>query len=210
MKIFISHSSYDKWIARQLSSQLTDRGHETFLDEKDIDTGDSIYDSLQTHLADCDELLILISPVSLKSHWVFIEIGGAKALGKRIVPLLFHVEANEIPQPISQLLARDINEIEKYYAELDQRTSGKAAPKYKKTPSRKKNGDFAVGDRVRIADVEHLTDDDKQKSPKWVEGMDKYSGAVAEIVKIKTPDNVRLSVDDNKYWWSVRWFTKAD
>ena len=41
MKIFISHSSYDKWVARQISHRLIEKGHTTFLDEKDIKTGDS-------------------------------------------------------------------------------------------------------------------------------------------------------------------------
>src|SRR6267378_5040048 len=118
MKIFISHSSYDKWTARQISRQLEDQQHQTFLDEKDIKTGDSIDASIQEHLKDSDHLLIIISPVSLKSHWVFIEIGSAKALGKRIVPILFHIEPNEVPNAISQLLARDINDIDIYYKEL--------------------------------------------------------------------------------------------
>jgi hypothetical protein len=66
MKVFISHSSYDKWAARQISQQLEEKGHDTFLDEKDITTGDSIDASIQKHLKSSDDLLILISPVSLK------------------------------------------------------------------------------------------------------------------------------------------------
>jgi 3-methyladenine DNA glycosylase AlkC len=42
MKVFISHSSHDKWVARQMSRMLVQKGHVTFLDEKDIKTGDSI------------------------------------------------------------------------------------------------------------------------------------------------------------------------
>lgn len=210
MRVFISHSSHDKWIAGQISSQLNERGHETFLDAKDIDTGDSIDDSLQTNIADCDELLIVISPISLKSQWVFIEIGGAKALGKRIIPILLHIQPNEIPKPISQLLARDINDIEKYYGELDNRVRGEATPRAKKTPSRKKIGVFSVGDRVKIAEVEHLTDGDKRQGPGWVDEMDKYSGVITEIIMIKANKNIRLSVDDQEYWWTARWLTKTD
>ena len=36
MKIFVSHSSHDKWVARQISNLLEAEGHETFLDAKDI------------------------------------------------------------------------------------------------------------------------------------------------------------------------------
>jgi len=209
MKIFISHSSHDKWIARQIAVQLSDRGHETFFDEKDIDTGESIDRALQENLAACDELIILISPSALKSHWVFIEIGGAKSLGKRIIPILLHVEPNEIPQPISELRCRDINEIDKYYNELHARSSGEPVPRGGKVVSRKRVGAFCVGDRVRVVDVEHLTDDDRDRSPKWVNGMNKYSGAVTEIGMIKAKDFIRLTVDDGKYWWSTRWLNRV-
>lgn len=47
MILFVSHSSIDKWVARQLSKQLESEGHETFLDEKDIKTGDSIDSEIQ-------------------------------------------------------------------------------------------------------------------------------------------------------------------
>jgi hypothetical protein len=216
MKIFISHSSYDKWVARQISRQLEEQRHQTFLDEKDIKTGDSIDASIQSHLKDSDHLLIIISPSSLKSHWVFIEIGGGKALGKRIVPILFHVEPNEVPSAISQLLARDINDIDTYYQELSAAQStpsqkGARSPRRKKIvlrPVTHEVVEFKVGDKVRLAQVEHLTDDDKTLTPKWMDEMDKYSGTQATITQINTPNNVRLSVDDGKYWWATRWFTK--
>jgi hypothetical protein len=216
MKIFISHSSYDKWVARQISRQLEEQSHQTFLDEKDIKTGDSIDGSIQSHLKDSDHLLIIISPSSLKSHWVFIEIGGAKALGKRIVPILFHIEPNEVPTAISQYLARDINDIDTYYQELPVMKSAAAkkaatSPRRRKIVSRPKaheSVEFKVGDKVRLAQVEHLTEEDKTLTPKWMDQMDKYSGSQATITEIKTPNNVKLSVDNGKFWWSTRWFTK--
>jgi hypothetical protein len=99
VKIFISHSSYDKWVARQIARQLEDNGYVTFLDEKHIQTGEPIEAAVHANLADSDEVLILISTASLKSHWVFIEIGAARALQKHIIPILFHIQPNEIPQP---------------------------------------------------------------------------------------------------------------
>ena len=50
MKIFISHSSKDKWAARRISQDLNGLGAETFLDEKDIKTGESIDESIKKHL----------------------------------------------------------------------------------------------------------------------------------------------------------------
>lgn len=219
MKVFISHSSHDKWVARQIATQLKERGHATFLDEKDIKTGDSIDDSIQKHLRASDDLLVLLSPASLESKWVFIEIGGAKALDKRIVPVLFHVAPNDVPQVITKHLARDINEIDRYYDELERREEGlppKKAPKptQKQKHARTHDG-FAVGDRVRILDVSLLTQEDKDMMPKWRPVMDKYSGAETTITEIPferftdPSDQVKIAADNGDFMWATRWFRKV-
>lgn len=67
---------------------------------------------------------------------------------------------------------------------------------------------FKVGDKVRLAQVEHLTEEDKARSPKWVTYMDKYSGAVGVIIKVISSGVVKLTVHDGQFNWSTRWFTK--
>jgi hypothetical protein len=214
MKIFISHSSYDKWVARQISEELGRRGHKTFLDEKDIKTGDSIDVSIQEHLKDSDDLLVLISPSSLKSHWVFIEIGGAKALGKKIVPILLHIQPNDVPQAISQLLAKDLNDIDRYFAELEHRQSAgkKAGPPAKPKP-RKSDittfRGFSVGELITIVDGSLLTKEDKEESPKWVDGMDKYSGVKTKIAGFTKVGTALLEADEEKHMWHTKWLRKA-
>jgi hypothetical protein len=224
MKIFISHSSHDKWVARQISSVLIADGHQTFLDEKDIVTGESIDAAIQKHLKDSDHLLLLLSPESLKSQWVFIELGGAKALGKHIVPVLFHVAGNEIPHVISQLLARDINEIDKYFAELRklqkltetapekvaaEEAKVEAAGKLGLKSSKKQFHGLKVGDKVRVVQVEHLTDEEKTKSPKWTKTMDKYSGIITTIIAFSPGGNAYLDVTGDEYRWHKDWLTKV-
>lgn len=63
-KVFISHSSKDRWIARQISQEIEAKGRKwgirTFLDERDIKGGDSIPDTIRTEIRDCDEFLVLI------------------------------------------------------------------------------------------------------------------------------------------------------
>lgn len=226
MKIFISHSSYDKWVARQISRLLEADGHDTFLDEKDIKTGESIDASIQDHLKDADHLLLLITPASLKSHWVFVELGGAKALGKHVAPIMMHVGSNELPGPIASLLAREINDFDKYLAELKKpkvlvstkgtKASVKAAakkPPEERTAAPKSTtkhvGDFSVGDEVRIAQVELLTPEDKAKSPKWVTAMDKYSGATTKITAFSPAGSAYLEVTGDVFRWHLDWLTKA-
>lgn len=132
-------------------------------------------------------------------------------MGKRVVPVLFHVEPNEVPSPISQLLARSVNDIDKYYDELEARAEGRrpARPKLKKQPTHTEGG-FKVGDRVRLAEVQNLTDEDRRRVPIWTEKMDKYSGAVGQITEISSENNVKLSVDNGQFWWGTRWFTRAE
>lgn len=215
MKVFISHSSQDKWVARKISEDLNDRGIDTFLDEKDILTGESVDDAIGKHLLECDELLILISPASLSSQWVFVEIGGAKALGKRLVPILFHVGANELPPMLSRFLARDINGIATYYDEAKERSTKVAVPPPTKEirTKRRKRLKLSIGDRVRIAELHELTEEQKQLPPGWIRGMDKYAGTEAKIKDIlgrvgPSEENYYILDIEELIGWHPLWLTK--
>jgi hypothetical protein len=224
LKIFISHSSYDKWVAEQISRLLTAEAHETFLDEKDIKTGDSIDTSIYRNLKDCDQLLLLVTPASLKSHWVSMELGGAQALDKHVVPITLHVGSNELPPFLANRRCRDINEFDKYLHELKvvvaATKGGRAASSAQLQPTtpekaevskshHKKMNGFSVGDEVRIAHVERLTNEDKAKSPKWVDTMDKFSGATTKITAFSPTGYAFLAVTADTYRWNLDWLTLA-
>lgn len=214
MKIFISHSSRDKWIARKLSEELIALGSETFLDEKDIETGESIDESIHDHLEESDDFLLLLSPDSKKSHWVLLELGGALALKKRIVIILLYLGANDIPQPISKYLARDINEVEKYYDEVRKKLAGKSIStttkkiiKPKATPKPK----YKIGDKIQIIATPqydtHLTLDWNSDGE-----MDQYCGKLGTITTIdeyEGVDFVHIEEDDSKWYWALEWITAA-
>jgi hypothetical protein len=209
MKIFISHSSQDKWIARKISDDLVGRGFETFLDEKDIKTGESLDKTIGDHLKDCDELLLLLSPQSKTSNWVFMEIGGAKWLSKGIATILIHLGANDVPAPLNQALVRDLNEIERYYEELKQRDAGIVKTKKKRKVAKatvrlKKEKTLGVGSRVTIADPSLLSDEVKQQNPRWVSEMDRFSGKPTVIDEV-TEDGFRLQIDNGGYFWHADW-----
>jgi hypothetical protein len=211
MKIFISHSSHDKWVARQISKMLEADKHETFLDEKDITTGDSINKEIQKHLKDSDHLLLLISPASVSSQWVFIELGGAIALDKKVIPVLLHVGSNEIPSVISSLLARDINDLDKYFDEINNPTRTIVVERsVMEKISKKAIAGYSVNDLIQIAQVEHLTDEDKLLSPKWVDGMNKYSGMSSRVTGFSVKGNIYLDIDGGKYKWNTSWLTKIE
>ena len=52
-------------------------GIKTFLDEKDIEGGESIPEAIRKNIQECNEFLVLLSRYSINRPWVLIEIGAA-------------------------------------------------------------------------------------------------------------------------------------
>lgn len=88
--VFISYSSDDESHARGVEASLSALGVNTFLDRKRIDLGDNFKAKISTGLARCTELVLIASPSSLKSPWVFFEVGQAVALRRPIITLRTH------------------------------------------------------------------------------------------------------------------------
>jgi transcription antitermination factor NusG len=208
MQVYISHSSRDKWAAHRISEDLISCGATTFLDEKDLHTGHSINESVKNLLKECDDFLILVSPASVKSEWVLIELGGAIALEKKIIPILLYVGANELPQIINLRLSRDINDIENYYSEVIKKVTGvpvtKESTKKKvtdmsvaKKKDRRKSSTFKKGDVVKIvSDVP----DNIFKGPllvDWEKDMNKFLGQTTKISLALGDETYHLEIDEN-------------
>jgi hypothetical protein len=127
-KIFISHSSRDTWIAKQIAHHIRKTGAETFLDELDIQHGDDFEEEILKAEASCSELLVLLTPWSITRSWIWLEIGFFRRGKKRIVGVLHGITSNEITtdERVATVLKRldmvDINHIESYFAQLQNRT----------------------------------------------------------------------------------------
>lgn len=99
-KLFISHSSKDKAFANCLYADLVEKGHNPWLDERDIRAGASIPTEIQKGLSSADYILVLLSPNSVASEWVkaewealFWEEMNTRKI--KVIPLL--IEDCEIP-----------------------------------------------------------------------------------------------------------------
>jgi hypothetical protein len=57
MKVVVSHSSKDVWVAKQIAEHLAARGIDTFLDENDLEAGDVFDEEIRAQIASCDEIL---------------------------------------------------------------------------------------------------------------------------------------------------------
>ena len=126
--VFISHSTKDRWIARQLAALIEQKGKrlnvKAFLDAKDIEGGDSIHEAIRQNLRECDELVVLLSPYSINRPWVLIEVGAAWALGKRVIAIIDKVTPQEMPDILSHQKALDLNEFDEYLEQLLARARG--------------------------------------------------------------------------------------
>lgn len=122
--MFFSHSHKDRWIAKQCvrNIEVCGKGRiEVFLDEKDIQVGESIADSVRANIKQCQELVVLLSQVSKDRPWVLIEVGAAWGLGKTIIVVLDKVAPNEMPDINRPHKAIDLNDFDQYLEQLSKR-----------------------------------------------------------------------------------------
>lgn len=102
--VFLSHSSHDKPVIRQLATDLTAAGVTVWLDEQNIRVGESIPESIAQGLASSDYFLLAISEHSTSSEWVKRELNAAlvaeiKRRKVHILPIL--LTPTEIPAIIA-------------------------------------------------------------------------------------------------------------
>ena len=120
-RVFVSHATPDKWVARTICEKIDSLGVVTFRDDRDIDGGDDIADHLRAEIKRTDELLVLLTPISFNRPWVLLEVGAAWEAGKWIVPICYHVEADKIPTMLAKRKAYWLNDFDRYLAELSVR-----------------------------------------------------------------------------------------
>ena len=109
-KLFLSHSSKDKPAVRQLAAELRRRNIEVWLDEWEIDVGDSITQKVQEGLSGADFVAVWLTENSVKSGWVTKEwqskiFGEISSTRTTVLPLL--AEDCEIPFFLSDKMYAD-------------------------------------------------------------------------------------------------------
>jgi hypothetical protein len=125
-KIFISHSSIDTWVAKQLQNYLNNLGGETFLDEGCIDFGDDFENVIIKELRTSSEIIVLLTPWSLNRPYIWMEIGAAWGIGIRIIGIIHGVTLDDLNNsPYPELLKKknliELNDIDKYFEQLKTR-----------------------------------------------------------------------------------------
>jgi hypothetical protein len=119
-RVFLSHSSKDKPVARELAVLLKESGFDVWFDEWEIAVGDSIVEKVFSALSASDALVILLSRASVKSRWVAEELNSSVMRrlsegGIRVLPVL--CEACTIPSSLRHIKYADVR-ARKGYSDL--------------------------------------------------------------------------------------------
>ena len=119
-KVFISYSHADKLVVENIHNFLIETGVPSFRDEKNIGWGDKITLSVNDELMSCNTFLVVLSPASIKSSWVMLELGQALAMNKKILPYLTH-SSLDIPDLLRDTKnISDLESLKKYFTELEE------------------------------------------------------------------------------------------
>src|SRR2546426_12736027 len=122
--VFVSHSTCDAWIARNIGEKIRALGAKSWLDMKDLEGGEVLVDSILEGIKAADEAVFVISPKSIKSQWIMFEIGAARIQRKRVTPILNNVRYDAI-RPLKDVKAMDLNEIDDFLTQLRKRVEKK-------------------------------------------------------------------------------------
>lgn len=98
--IFISHSSLDKSFVRKLAADLRVYGHNVWVDEGEINIGDSLIKKIREGIDSVDYVIAVLSKSSINSEWVLkeIEIASIREINeKRVIVLPILIEKVTLP-----------------------------------------------------------------------------------------------------------------
>ena len=107
-KVFISHASEDKPLARYFADTLKESGLEIWFDQYEIRIGDSIRRKIEQGLSQCDYGLVILSQKFLSKEWPQKELDGLVALtiansGIKILPVWHNIGFDEIVKRLPSL-----------------------------------------------------------------------------------------------------------
>jgi hypothetical protein len=120
--IFLSHSSKDKSFVRMLAADIKASGDGIWLDEIELQVGDSLTGSISSAIREARYLIAFLSENSLNSYWVEKELelastGGIANKCISVLPLLIgRIRLGDIPSSLKDLLFLDFRDAAQYDA----------------------------------------------------------------------------------------------
>lgn len=108
--VFLSHSHQDKPFVRKVAADLRAAGHTVWIDEAEINVGDSLIEKISDGLEQVDFVVAVLSEASLKSSWVQkeLEIASNREIEeKRVVVMPLLLGDVELPKFLKGKLYAD-------------------------------------------------------------------------------------------------------
>lgn len=120
--IFLSHNSVDKPFVRKLANDLRRNGHYAWVDEAEINIGDSLIEKIEAGIDTMEYIGVVISSNSIESEWVKREVRLAltqEISGKRVKVLPLLLEKVTIPTFLIDKKYADFTSEEVYKSSLN-------------------------------------------------------------------------------------------
>lgn len=119
--VFLAHSSRDKRFVRNLSDRLKQRNLHVWVDEAELNIGESLVGKIFTAIDTADYVAAILSRNSVSSNWVTSELHFAMTQeigGRRVKVLPILIEPCEIPKFLADKLYADFTKPENYEQEF--------------------------------------------------------------------------------------------
>jgi hypothetical protein len=123
--VFLSYSSKNRDQAREMKRCADQMGVRIFMDEREIEGGERWEEEIRAALAGSRELALLATREALKSEWVTTEWGAAWVLQRRITPLLYRCDVDDLPGRMQRVQAVDWHTYEAYLSRVVERGGSK-------------------------------------------------------------------------------------
>jgi len=120
--VFLSHNSKDKSWVRKLATRLTADGIVAWLDEAELNIGDSLIDKISAAIDEMKYVAAVISRNSIASAWVQKELSLAMSKeirGRRVTVLPLLIERCSLPATLRDKLYADFTSPETYDSEYN-------------------------------------------------------------------------------------------
>lgn len=104
-KLFISYSHEDLKVVKQFAMQLSLRGFDLWMDEKNVSFGGNYTTAILQGIHEADVYLVFLSANSIKSRWVEAEIDFAlkEKIERKMVIVPIRLDDSEVPVALSNI-----------------------------------------------------------------------------------------------------------
>lgn len=115
-RVFLSHASEDKPLAKGLARAFMRKGLDTWVDDWEIAAGDSIRQKIQLGIDGASHFLVLLTPTSITKAWVNQEIDAALLENLdgslRFIPVRYGLSLEEVPSLLRSRHCPEITDLD--------------------------------------------------------------------------------------------------